>query len=859
MAFQPKEILIVPKGLNLLTPGDQAADGDCLQLDGFWPGSAGRLQQARGWVKKNSTSDAISIDSLCEASGKLFFGGGGKLYMGAEDGANVSSIDTGYDGNPLGMSAYQGMVWVMNRSRQKRIETGAPTPNGTSTTPGTVRSWGVPAPPTAPGITVSGGGALADGAHAYYTTVIDQWGYESNPSPATGVWCPQYPYPPGFTDGTVAVTLGSSSVVLSGATWDATIDGQQFLVPSAYLGQITAPAQSPYFLKYVDPTHATLCDIYGNALTWSGTSDPTASYVIYSLAAATSGGGGFYNSAKATISAPAGGGGISAWNVYHQSPGLNGPYLVNPSPIPIATTSYVDYGDPAHSQDDDSLLALDSLMENDHDPPPACTVMADRPYNGRLVAANSADHPNRIWFTNPLEPSYFPGSANPQAGNWVDVGNDTGDGILNISVRQGMLIVYRQRSIWRHLGDLGDSSAVLAPLIPNMGIVGPRAVVATSWGDLAVVKQGQAFGIYRVTDYEQRVSGKIEPIFTGVGAENYSPMNAAAAATCAVGFQLGRLWFSYPDGSNTTPNRTMICDIEQDQFSINIAGRWFARDGGFGCFLHGALFFLGASGQKVYSLDDGLGDQDGSAVPMAFQSRYEDDGNPDREKTWADLAINHNTQGQTLTVKFKPNKGAASLTLGTIQSNALTRQVIPIPQSISSTPTDSFNAAIQITGDGYTSGSAFTPVLIDGPMILHYFLKPRKAMQWDSGPTDHGVTGPKVVDAIEIDLDSTIPTGSGATGGVKLFLQSDVMGASLAEQSPGGSGWTFNATTGRAVLRLVFGPFTGRLYRYQLYSADGVVPFLLYRVRFRVLPVGILADGAFGDSWYTEPIAIGVE
>jgi hypothetical protein len=822
MAFEPKDLQIIPRGINLVPPGDQVAEGDCLELTGWWPGSLGRLEQDRGWVLKNVAGGVGSnLDMLSECQGRVYYGGNaagvGYLYQVGRDTAGVW-LENDFDGYPLGMCAYQSIQWIMNRAHQRRDD-------GTTTT-----DWGTEVPGAMSAASVASGGGLADGTHDYYVTFVDIYGYEGNPSPVLEVVLPAG----AFSTGTVAVDTGSATIVLSGGTWTSGITGQTFQV---------AGDTDTYILTYVDATHATLNTPY------TGASNGAASFAIFSPANA-----GTATLTRPTAATPAL---IAGWNVYRQSPGSGSIYQVNTTMIAYGTSTYQDFGDEAHQQDQESLIEEDVVMEADHDPPPAARILAAIPFNGRILAANSAQYPNRIWFTRPLEPNYFPGSADPQSGNWVDVGNDSGDQILHISVKVGYLVIYRQRSIWQHSGDLGDPSAVLSPLIPNMGIVGPRAVVSTSTGDIAVVKQGLAFGLYRVTDWEQRVGAKVEPILNGLGAENYSAINPAAASTCALGYQLGRLWFSYPDGSNTYPNRLLIYDVEQDTFSYSVSGRWFSRIGSFGAFLHGSLFFLGASTGKVYSLIDG-GSEDGSATPLAYQSQYLDVGFPDHEKTWGDLVLSHNTQGAAWTVSIRLNKGADIFNLKAISSSSLTRQEIPLIYPVghanAGQPIESFNLSIRVAGSGATT---LPGGYIDTPILLHYLVKPRRATTWDSGPTDHGMTGAKVVDMVEIDCDG---------GPLLLYYQSDIPGGQLVERSsgttgPGGQGTGSNglaiiATTGRQVVRVPLpSTITGRLLRYQLYSPSG--NFLLYRFRVRALPVGQFVDGTMGDTWYTEPIAAG--
>lgn len=864
MAFDPIEIKIVPKGLNLVAPGDQVAEGDCLDLTGWWPGSAGRLQQQRGDLLKNQGGSG-NLNSIEESDGLIFFGDvTGNLYWGAQDGSAGTLIGTGYDGNPLGMCAYQHILWVMNRNNRMRYATGPYLSGGAPVASnwGVASAWpasGSPPVPTPLTGQLSGGGGLADGDHSWWVTFVDQYGYESDPSPAlilassSGPATRSVNLAGGGT--TVSLNAGQGALSMNFGAW---ANGCQLLVTGE--GYPDWPALQPYTLTYVNTSTLTMSPA------WAGATGTFTVEIYYPP-----------NNGKCTIQRPGVVPAPAGWNIYHQSPGTDGPYQVNlngplvytgtpTDPNQLAPNLYIDYGDAGHGQDDQTIMSADLLLEMDHDPPPAAMVLANKTYNGRLVAANTADHPNRLYYTNPNQPSYFPGSNNSQVGNWVDIGDDTSDEILHVSVKVGYLLIYRQRSIWRCMGDLGDASSVIGPLIPNMGIAGPNCVVGTSNGDIAVVRQGIQLGIYRVTDWEQRISGKVETIFNGMGSECFLPISVAnnnqAVYSCALGYALGRLWFSYPEGTPvnaTYPTRTLICDVEQDQFSFSVAGRWFAtKDQVFGAYLHGTLFFLGAGPDgSVVSIEDGPGPVVAlpgfvAAAPnLAYQSGYVDGGKPDHEKTWGDLVITHQTCGASLNVEALLNKGTLALPLGTIQSTlpfpganpatSTVRQIIPLVQA-GNLPIESFNLAVRISGQG---PSTFPGAIIDSPIILHAMLKPRRAATWDSGPTDHGAPGAKVIDTVEVDID--------APAGFTLTIQSDIPGGILTQQTTLSNG----LTNGRQTIRMVLagGSVLGRVLRYQIYaSGSPPSPFLLYGVRLRVLALPVFVDGSMGDLFLTAPI-----
>jgi hypothetical protein len=184
------------------------------------------------------------------------------------------------------------------------------------------------------------------------------------------------------------------------------------------------------------------------------------------------------------------------------------------------------------------------ILEANHDPAPAAAIMGTQTFNGRIVVGNSALHKNRIWWTQPFEPSYFRGAGNDAGGDWLDVGTDDKDEIRAIVVRPSMLVIYRAKSIWTHTGDLGDASAILQPACLDVGIAGARAVASTAAGDYFVDTVGE--GAWRFNnDWPSKLSQKIEPLFRGRPNDNFSCQDPTFAKLAAVGHHLGRLYVSY--------------------------------------------------------------------------------------------------------------------------------------------------------------------------------------------------------------------------------------------------------------------------------------------------------------------------
>jgi len=538
--------------------------------------------------------------------------------------------------------------------------------------------------------------------------------------------------------------------------------------------------------------------------------------------------------------------GTTGWNIYRQVPGYKGdptdadtvPYLLNQSPIPIATTSYNDSGDAVNLADDDSLLRFGVILEGDHDPCPLAAIVANQTYNGRIVVANTAQYPNRIYWTPPNEPSYFRGSQDSFGGDWVDVGTDRDDEIRAIVVRPSMLVIYRAKSIWRHQGDLGDPNALLEPACLDVGIAGVRAVASTAAGDYFVGTGGDA--LYRFNnDWPVKLSQKVEPLLRGFDGENFIGQDVNQTAFACVGHFRGRVYVSYVPKSFPAP--TLILHIESQ--------RWFSSSTNYHVFQDCGDQFLGGGYTGLYQVEKQLGN---ASTSLRFETQYQDCGQPDHEKTWGDLVITHNTQGVTMNLLVRLNKNLVSFTLATFSSTSRTVQIFPmvfppdfVTVALRGKPIDSLNAAIRIYSAGSTTG---LPVVIESPILLHYYLHARRGKTFDTGETRHGLDQVGRIDQVELDIDAS-------AGPANLLVSSDIPGGVMTDRTSGGV--AVATTTGRQVQRIQFGtPIDGRLFRHQLSTTT---TYRLYGYRVRILPIGVYLDGTnpVADFWYTLPLAPG--
>lgn len=819
MAYKPLDLKITPGGLNLLAPGDQVADGDCLDLTGFWPGAAGRLEQAPGYTHLSDAHLPNSFDGLCQASGRTYFSDSAAGTLFEIGRAAEAAIDTGFDTYPLGMISAQGYLWIMNRAKQRKDD-------GT-----TVTDW-TPAAPAPPTVTLLG---TIVGASNADPIVIDTGAVEH-----------------GVIDGqavTIADVVGNTA---ANGSFFGKKTGYSLTTFALYsdAGLTTTVAASGAYVSggqlYAGGLAAGSYDYY---VTWQykdlGESNPSTVVTIVITTA------GSYVSIDITALTPPTG--ATGWNIYRKSQDLATPFRLNEGTLDIVRKFVYDYGDTIHRHDDEYLVnGIGAELETDHGSPPAARIVADQLYNGRIVVANTAANPNRVFYTPSLQPAFFRGADNPQAGDWVDVGTDSGDEIRYMAVRPQMIIVYRAKSIWRILYDFEDPNGRVEVVVPDLGIVGPRAVVATSLGDYFRSPEG----IHRYGDWAQKVSTKLDPIFLGKDAEPFLAENPTYQSKCALGFHAGRLWVSLTFGGGTSNNQSFVYHVE--------TARWFPSGRAAGAFLDIGTNLLAAGLTYVNTLESGYSSAGNNSV-VRYQSAYEDAGMPDHEKTWADLVINHNTGGETLTIFIRTNKNATAddaFTLDTtFTSSSLTKTIVPLvyPANYSipdlqGKPIRSFTLSVVFDGTGPLTAP---PLTIDTPLILHYYLEARKGLVFDTDETDHGMPGvTKTVDMVEFDVDASDPFATVEAGEAQntfvLQIYSDIPGATMAPRL--GAGIAMAGTTGRQVVRIVLAePIDGKLLRYVATTGSGIG---VYGFRARITPIGVHLDGTVGDTWDTRPIPI---
>jgi hypothetical protein len=248
----------------------------------------------------------------------------------------------------------------------------------------------------------------------------------------------------------------------------------------------------------------------------------------------------------------------------------------------------------------DLTVANDGVaMAINHDPPPAGAGLAG-PYLSRLFTWVG----NRLFWTDPNLPQYWPGSQDAAVGNWVDVGMD-GEDILWCTVHTNIIAIYKERSVWRLVGD--PDTGTLEQMEDGTGLVSAFAIVAAGKVDYFVAPNG-----LRVSnlDATQDISGAIAPLFNS-NIVNAGPLTLPGsilpgpdflatsldAYGIALGYAMGKLYVAYNEQVTGSGQSSVL--LVRDELS----GRWMyhrttlaAASIGFQGFLFDGIEMVGLTG-----------------------------------------------------------------------------------------------------------------------------------------------------------------------------------------------------------------------------------------------------------------------
>jgi hypothetical protein len=528
---------------------------------------------------------------------------------------------------------------------------------------------------------------------------------------------------------------------------------------------------------------------------------------------------------------------VTARNIYRIGGVLGQPYLVG-TLNDNTTTTFTD------TMSDVEAAAQGVALEFDHDPPPAAQGLAG-PYFGRLLAFCTAANPNRMWWTKPGQPAYWPG-ASLAAGQWVDIG-ESGEKILAITCHARFAVIYKERSIWRLIGDPDTGYIEIGN--PKVGIFGPNAVANAGAVDYFAGTSGGYRGIFTTPDgvTVTKLSTKVDPIFQGgqtwpaPGGAHVptQPLDYGRLTQCALEFAGSQVFFSYPEFQTpgTGNTCTLVMNIDTgDIGTLRIQNALGSYAPGFTALYYSGDQIWGGTGNWMARIDAELAletsnapDMLGEQIAYIFQSRAEDAGYPDNQKVFLDMAIDWTYPFGVAEVYAVTDNGTAKTLVGTLTATSGLR----VKATLSLDELRCTNLAIRIEAQGGVG------LQIHG-LYLYYYVDARLADTIETVPFQLAPGGQVVqLKELQVDADAT-------NGPLNVTLYSDMPGNELAVRATA----QVPTSTGRRPYQLPVPLVEGRLFQFLASAAAGA--FRLYGARALIRVIGTYIEGyeaAAGFVW----------
>lgn len=925
MASRKERHRVVHSSMNLLAPGDKIGPGESQVVDNFRVDRKGVLRTRGAAVLEGAGAFGSGIyHTIRRTSNSRYSGIGTELYFGPEP-AGTRLIAGGFDGQPLGMAFYQGFGWVMNRSKQKRIDFDQ------------AHNWGIAAPASKP---VATAGAQPLQTLEPYDQTTGQNHVEGTFDGITFSVAMDNDVPASSAvvaasfDSTIAntesaslkmVTNAAASVIASvipGTPFDTRFNG---LAPDEDMFRLFVWASDPKAIKSmtvrlsnmsganetawaeanfkdgsawdpvkvlsqtprswtellirrilnVDRFQQNIAAAQAAAATGTGSqqvvTDLSASFsqllrqptlqiiassdpqilasnntpatpvsafdwtavarvsvsfvltsaceihlnnlrVVSSIGVALTGSLQYFvsffnnvledsNPSPASDEITVNSESVTLSNIpvstdpdalgryiYRIGGALNIPERVGVLWDNVATT-WDDITSDEDAQNDNNEMPVNRTL-----PPAARGVIG--PYYGKLIAFSTLANPARFFWTPAGQPFCFPGADDPNIGNWEDCGGDDDELLATIDHKQA-LIFYKQRSIWRLIGDPETADPIRTNA--NIGIVGPKAVCNAGAVDYLVGPEG----VYRFNiDFEEKISQALDPIFKGEwtklsSSESLPPINRQYIQNTVIEIINNRLRVSYPEIPNEQPTVVAVCDLETGEWCrerfdglpslaptamcYEGAGRYLM--GGFSAGGVGRLYFLENNDFRV---------DNGTPFHAIWQSRFEDQGLPDNDKSYSDLEIDFETADPTSVLStlsvYLIFDNLTKVFIGHISSPARRTVILRIPGADENAdPAIGYlarNVAVRIEGDINAVAQIYGT-------YIHWWVRERWALSFDVGHTDLGVPErAKQTDYIEIYM-----TASGQL--LQRTIWSDLPGNLLVIREVA----TFRAPNGRGTVR----------------------------------------------------------
>lgn len=618
--------------------------------------------------------------------------------------------------------------------------------------------------------------------------------------------------------------------------------------------QIAAPTAAPTLNQFITVPAGTFC--------------PKGTYVFYVTFVDVSGNESAPSPASAPLTTPDTNGDFIALNI-QQSPDqsvvqrnvyatggtLGQAYLV----LQVNDNAVYPLGVDVTTSDADATTE-GIVMPLDHDPPPAASGIVG-PYFSRIIAFSSAAHPNRLWWTKPDQPGYFPGSAEADNNNaqWVDVGDD-GEAIVWCTVHPRSLVIYKERTVWILIGD--PDSGTLQQTHAKVGLRGARAVANAGDCDFFLGTTGAAYKFDLSAVGE--VSKNVRPILQGLviqqgvdtDATTCGPIDPYGTSAAAMEFGNGQLMLSYqeqnPFSAAGGNSNTLVFRPDTGKwYSLRVQGASSlgldTQNGGFNELYYAGPDMWGAIGNAIVDLQSGDFTMDCGGLTLinhVYQSPFLDCESPDNTKVLLEVVID---------AQMNPTGGPDQLTVFMHYDNG-TRAGETLSSTLTCVGRQKFHLAMpedaNLPGRRCTNFSLKISCQAQNELFLHsvyvyYYVEPRAALVASSPAAYLG--GGKLVQTKELQIE--IDTSGGPA--VAQWL-SDLPGNTLTVNDSN----TIPVSVGQRNFQLPFlSVVEGRLFQLRIAATAGSAGFRLYSAKVLARVVGVLVEAyeaAAGFVWDSQ-------
>lgn len=304
--------------------------------------------------------------------------------------------------------------------------------------------------------------------------------------------------------------------------------------------------------------------------------------------------------------------------------------------------------------------ALGAAVEDDNDPPPTASWLAD--FQETFFLCRDAAYPHYLWYAKRFRPESWP------VDQFLEIGNPN-DPLQCAVATTALLGVFSRLTKYRVFGN-ASSGYVAQEAISRRGTPSPNGVVATETGIVFPARDG-IFQTSLIAPDEE-LSARIAPIFSGEAVNDINAINWDAAETIAARSYKKRLYVALPTGQATSPDTVAVYSRDTQQ--------WYFFDHPLrSLFVEEDLDDLvgGGTDGLVYVLEDGVSDA-GTSIALDVETKDYFGQSIHTRKLFQWFRVDADVPSGSLTVGFYVD---GTLMRSATVTGSRTRRLLALPAS----------------------------------------------------------------------------------------------------------------------------------------------------------------------------------